>query len=213
MALRRLIGCFSQSSATSSGGGAAQLPSWTYLSGASPTIVPGKFGFDTASVGAATHLFLSNFAKNNSTVDLSSVLSTYPYYLIWLTDASGKSWAANIYALDSSTVDYTEFYFNWITVPTTLSGDYALSLAPASSFVTSVNGSNGAITVVPPDTGWTANADTGDKTAVIPNNATIAAMQAALNLVVAGFGDAFVAVSDKVKAMEDVLASNKRPNA
>lgn len=63
------------------------------------------------------------------------------------------------------------------------------------------------------DTGWTANADGGDKTSSIPSNATLDAMQAALNLVVAGFGDAFVATADKVKALETVLVGNKLPNA
>lgn len=63
------------------------------------------------------------------------------------------------------------------------------------------------------DTGWTANADGGDKTSSIPSNATLDAMQAALNLVVAGFGDAFVATADKVKALETALANNLLPNA
>lgn len=63
------------------------------------------------------------------------------------------------------------------------------------------------------DTGWTANADGGDKTAVIPSNATLAAMTAALNVVLAGFGDAFVATADKVKAIETVLVAIKLPNA
>lgn len=63
------------------------------------------------------------------------------------------------------------------------------------------------------DTGWTANADGGDKTSVIPANATLDAMQAALNIVVAGFGDAFVAVADKCKAIETAFAGNLVPNA
>lgn len=62
------------------------------------------------------------------------------------------------------------------------------------------------------DTGWTANADGGDKTSAIPANATLDAMQAALNLVVAGFGDAFVAVADKTKAIETALTNKLRPN-
>lgn len=63
------------------------------------------------------------------------------------------------------------------------------------------------------DTGWTANADGGDKTSVIPSNATIAAMQAALNIVSAGLGDLLVALSNKVKALETALAAAKLPNA
>lgn len=67
--------------------------------------------------------------------------------------------------------------------------------------------------VLAEDTGWTANADAGDKTAVIPASATLTAMQAALNLVVAGFGDAFVASAQKTKALETALANALRPNA
>lgn len=63
------------------------------------------------------------------------------------------------------------------------------------------------------DTGWTANADNGTKTSVIPSTATIDALQSALNIVAAGFGDAFVAVAEKAKALEAVGVANKRPNA
>lgn len=63
------------------------------------------------------------------------------------------------------------------------------------------------------DTGWTANADGGSKTVSIPSNATLAAMQAALNVVAAGFGDAFVATAEKCKALEAALVTFKVPNA
>lgn len=63
------------------------------------------------------------------------------------------------------------------------------------------------------DTGWTANADGGDKTKVIPSNATLAAMATALNTLVAGFGDAFVATSEKLKAIETALSTSLLPNA
>lgn len=52
------------------------------------------------------------------------------------------------------------------------------------------------------DTGWTANADNGDKTQVIPSTATLSAMTAALNTLVAGFGTAIFATIQKVKAIE-----------
>lgn len=63
------------------------------------------------------------------------------------------------------------------------------------------------------DTGWTANADGGDKTKVIPSNATLAAMATALNTLVAGFGDAFVASTEKMKALEAALVALVLPNA
>lgn len=63
------------------------------------------------------------------------------------------------------------------------------------------------------DTGWTANADAGDKTKVIGTNASLAGMEAALNVVLAGFGTSFVAVAEKVKALEDALVNSLAPNA
>lgn len=80
----------------------------------------------------------------------------------------------------------------------------------ASSGQISLNPITGLLTA---DTGWTANSDAGSKTAIIPASATLSAMQAALNLVVAGFGDAFVATAAKAKALEDAAAAFKVPNA
>lgn len=62
------------------------------------------------------------------------------------------------------------------------------------------------------DTGWTANADTGDKTQSIPSSATLATVQAALNLAVPGAGDALFALAQKCKALETALAANLLPN-
>lgn len=70
----------------------------------------------------------------------------------------------------------------------------------------------GAGTVVA-DTGWTANADSGDKTDVIPSSATLAGYAAALDLVASGLGAAFVNTAEKVKAIEAALAAGVRPNA
>jgi hypothetical protein len=61
------------------------------------------------------------------------------------------------------------------------------------------------------DTGWTANADSGSKTASIPANS--GTIQAALNVVSPGAGDAFVAVQSKVKAIEAALVGKLLPNA
>lgn len=80
----------------------------------------------------------------------------------------------------------------------------------ATSGQISLNPITGILTA---DTGWTGNTDTGSKSAVIPASATLTAMQAALNLVVAGFGDAFVATAAKVKALEAAGVAFKVPNA
>lgn len=63
------------------------------------------------------------------------------------------------------------------------------------------------------DTGWTANADAGDKTAVIGSAATLAAIATALDLETAGAGTQLAAIAAKVKALEDALANQLRPNA
>lgn len=68
-------------------------------------------------------------------------------------------------------------------------------------------------TQVVADTGWTANADGGDKTKVIPSSATLATLQTAMNLAVSGSGDALVAIAAKCKALETALVAAKLPNA
>lgn len=63
------------------------------------------------------------------------------------------------------------------------------------------------------DSGWVANGDVGDKTAVIPSEAAVATIITAANLAVSGLGDWLDAVADKVKAIETALAANLIPNA
>lgn len=68
----------------------------------------------------------------------------------------------------------------------------------------------GSVIIV--DTGWTANVDAGDKTAVIGSSASIATIATALNLAVAGAGTLLLNVAEKCKALEDVLVNAKLPN-
>lgn len=63
------------------------------------------------------------------------------------------------------------------------------------------------------DTGWTGNADSGTKTAVVPSTASLTTLAGLMNIAVAGSGDAFLAVAEKLKAIEAVLVAGKRPNA
>lgn len=63
------------------------------------------------------------------------------------------------------------------------------------------------------DTGWTANADNGDKTVVIGSTATLDTIATALNIVTAGAGTQLENIAQKVKALEAALVANKRPNA
>jgi|GEM_PF-5577226 len=75
-----------------------------------------------------------------------------------------------------------------------------------------ITGPNGSA-MMTDDTGWTANADSGDKTAIIPSAGTLMGFQGALNALVGGAGDAIVATAQKCKALETALNSNLLPNA
>lgn len=67
--------------------------------------------------------------------------------------------------------------------------------------------------ILQPDTGWTANADGGDKTKSIGTSASLATIATALNLVSAGAGTALQAVAEKCKALETALVAALIPNA
>lgn len=62
------------------------------------------------------------------------------------------------------------------------------------------------------DTGWTANADAGDKTKVIANASNIVTIAAALDIAVSGAGTLLLNTAEKVKSLETALAAAKRPN-
>lgn len=63
------------------------------------------------------------------------------------------------------------------------------------------------------DTGWTANADAGDKTQAIASTASISTIATALNTLSAGSGTLIAAMAAKIKALETVLVALKTPNA
>lgn len=88
--------------------------------------------------------------------------------------------------------------------------DYATSTQGAKAD-TAIQPGNAAL--IPAGTGWTANADGGDKTAVIGSTATLDAIATALNLVTAGAGTQLENIAQKVKALEAALAAQLRPNA
>jgi hypothetical protein len=106
------------------------------------------------------------------------------------------------------------------------SGDYAsltglptlgsAAAAATTDFATAAQGAsadsaiqpgNGGL--VPADTGWTANADAGDKTAAIPTMPDVSALEA----ISTGFEAWAQAMDKKMKAMEAALATALRPNA
>lgn len=196
-----------------------QLPTWEYTDG---VIGDGKFTTDSDPYTGTTLIQLAIVPINGGNVS-----DALPYVAVgpfrgWMvmTGTNGASWTFAV-SSSSATGPSTDFAVTIGTVIGDWSGIYAISFIPDvvtihDNVVLSVNTAKGDVTVIPgpdADTGWTANADVGDKTSVIPSNATLDAMQAALNLVVAGFGDAFVATADKVKALESALANSLRPNA
>lgn len=94
------------------------------------------------------------------------------------------------------------------------------ALQNATAFATAAQGVKadsalqpGGTGTVAADTGWTANADAGDKTSVIGSTATLDTIATALNIVTAGAGTQLENIAQKVKAIEAALALAKRPNA
>lgn len=100
-------------------------------------------------------------------------------------------------------------------------GSGALVFATSPTLITPILGTPGSGNLtncsgypaqIPADTGWTANADAGDKTAIIPSQASIATIAGLLGGF-SGLGALLIALSSKVKALETALATPNRPNA
>lgn len=88
--------------------------------------------------------------------------------------------------------------------PTTAA--YALMLQPFQGATQAAWG------MVAYDTGWIANSDSGDKTAVVGSTATLGTIATALDIVTAGAGTQLKNTAQKVKAIEAVLVASKLPN-
>lgn len=218
------------------GGGGAGLPVLIYTAG---TIGNGLFTTDNASIASTTSITLSGYdASGNLRAGFFQYIPNDTFIIF--TDSTGRSSIFQTASNDQgSNVTFTFYPLN-LGYQGAWSGSYQLSFCTgpmesiagfaALATLTSLIKCNGAGTfsnavpgtdyilpggagTVTVDTGWNANADGGDKTAVIPSNATIDGMQTALNLVSAGLGDLIVALSDKVKALETVLVASKIPNA
>lgn len=203
-----------------------QLPAWTYQ-GVTLSPTTGNFGTTSSITGNTGGIVLSD-----------SVIGTVsPQFPCWLLFTDNTGLTLSFLALSKS----DRINVNPVSTTGNWSGRYTVSILPipltaadvglgsvtndvqvkVSDIGTTVLAPDGdgsalinviAINGIDADTGWVANADNGDKTAVIPANATLTAMQAALNLVVSGFGDSFVAIAAKVKALQEVLEEGKKPN-
>jgi hypothetical protein len=124
------------------------------------------------------------------------------------TNDANYTTLATVAALPVSTFTNDANYTTLGTVLASLGGVPVSTFPNDAGYITSTN-----VTSITQDTGWTTNADGGDKTQVIASTAMLTALQAALNALVPGAGDAFIAVAQKVKALETALASNLLPNA
>jgi hypothetical protein len=103
-----------------------------------------------------------------------------------------------------------------LTTIGTLFLDFGAFTTDGAGNVTAVSftGSGAGLTgTIFPDTGWTANADGGNKASSIPSSATLATIATALNIISSGAGTALQAAAEKCKALETALSTNLLPNA
>lgn len=182
------------------GGGSSSpgLPVWTYTASA---MAPGKLKTDSAAPILTTHLRFSDTANVGTGSFELFFFDTPIGSKILLTGDSGKQYGFVITAITDQTgyVDLTVAPLP-LTDDTPWGGAYQVSFLPAGL-------------VFAADTGWTANADSGSKTSVIPSGTDLDTIAAALDLLVTNAGTTLKTVAEKCKALEYALANNLRPNA
>lgn len=181
--------------------GSPGLPVWTYTAG---SMADGKLTADAATMVLTGLISVAAIPKAGASSALSGYFSAAVVSSARIAFTSTGSGKTSIFTLQSSAVDAgdrTNFEASLSSGDSgTWSGDYTVTIVSLfSSLVT--------------DTGWTANADSGDKTAVIPSTADLGTIASALDLLVAGAGAALLATAQKCKAQETGFANNLRPNA
>lgn len=200
------------------GGGSPGLPVWEYTSGA---LEAGKFTTDSADIDATTVITFSDTSDYGINAAFLSYLIAGPLGIsINLIGPNGDG--AYLQGVSYASVGGGHQFTVGSTGSGSWSGDYQMSIAPRTvdildNVVLTVCGvapdNDGNVNAPPADTGWLANGDTGSKTAVIPGALDLSNLGAALNGLAAGTGDAFVAIGEKVKALEAAGVANLRPNA
>ena len=191
------------------GGSAPGLPVWTYTAGAMAAGMMKTDGY----IASATTISLSYTAKFGAANIANYFSPMNPIligqYCMVLTDSTGRNTFLNVIGL-SDQASYADFTVSGGGARDTneWAGDYQITFTPLAGAITSINGDIGAITLVPPDTGWSANADTGNKATVIPSMPDISA----LDIMSPGFSAWAIAMNDKLKALQEALATNLRPN-
>lgn len=145
--------------------------------------------------------------------------STLSISRIWtLPDADGTIEFTNTTrAVAAGGTGQTSYTNGQLLIGNTTGNTLAKATLTQGTGITITNGT-GSITIavavpVTVDTGWTANADGGDKTKSIGTSASIATIAGLLNALAAGSGTLLQNTAEKVKAIETALVALKLPNA
>lgn len=166
--------------------------------------VPGPIGGTTPNTGAFTTVTATSFTST-AAAGAASFIGGGGGNAGFIIQNSGS---ATQFATGDGTVALA--YNNGVFFVAVSTIQFASGFSTNGPLVTT--GGNGVLAVsasklMAIDTGWTANADGGDKTAVVPSNTTLNTIATALNTLSAGAGDALANTAKKVKALETALAA------
>lgn len=195
------------------GGSTPGLPVWTYTAGAQASA---KLTTDNSNPVDTTAIALNDTPKNGGSV--TAVLDKLGSgTVIVLTASTGKSQFFRHTAAPVNAGGVTSYTVAWIGGDTTAwSGDYQVSFGFSTDFLTyvaTVNGASGAITIVPPDTGWTAPESGGDKAATLPNYSTpnLDGVDLVDKTALTALATQVEKLTLKLQALQTALTANLRP--
>lgn len=186
--------------------GTLSLPRWNYVAGGG-TPASGKFTYNGSNT---VKIHIEQIGGYNLGIIWSNLFTAFAGILLEFTDADGETAVFQMLTATFEGVTTTlgvEPYGQSILSE----GPYSVNIQNIIPIVALLN--NGGLLDIRSGSGWVANADAGDKTAVIPSSATIASYASALDVVAAGLGSAFVNLAEKTKAMEADVAIKLLPNA
>lgn len=200
------------------------MPKWTFnnASHSAPGVL-GLFNTDAGDPVSTTAILLGGTAIGGSAI--AQAFSTLPVgSKLCLIDGAGVCQVFRVVLMAGSGADTIVNVAFISGTGAAWAGEYTVFAVPPDDSYYDAAGAAAAVAATVPtaDSGWTANADVGDKTAVVPAyaNAFDATMESDFNAVSAGAGTAIKAALDalvpglqKVKALEVVAAANQRPNA
>jgi hypothetical protein len=204
--------------------GAPQLPQ--YNKGADSvnqnSLIDGQVSPNSSAFAAMTDIAISFNALGGIAVTVSQLP---PGSFLIFTSATGVTVVLQITSVGMAGSTGIQLNVSPINTGTWTNGNYTLSVIPGAQVQADWNEADNTQPdyiknkptlgqALADDTGWTANADNGDKTAVIPSDASIATIATALDPTnVTGIGALLTQLADKLKALEYALSINKLPNA